>query len=277
MGEKKALAVNDYTRILVPAESYNLSGDKRLLIPFTSGEHIGFINREGEVVVEPKYNMYYGECYNENDLIKVATIEPYGFQRSENKVAAYKRPMYGIIDYQGKIMIEPKNYSLIFSKKGNVMLFTIQREDYSYGVINIKGEEIIPFGKYHWIDGFYRGFARVKMGGVSNGNVGNENKWGVINESGEEVVPCIYSNIWNFYEKDYETIIAEDEKSRKYISFDSLVKKIDSKRDPSYDTYEERPTYNEYNGSYAQDVMGYSDQLIDDVFEGDPDAYWNID
>ena len=50
MGEKKALAVNDYTRILVPAESYNLSGDKRLLIPFTSGEHIGFINREGEFI-----------------------------------------------------------------------------------------------------------------------------------------------------------------------------------------------------------------------------------
>ena len=36
-------------------------------------------------------------------------------------------------------------------------------------------------------------------------------------------------------------------------------------------------TYEEYNGSYAQDVMGYSDQDIDDAFDGDPDAYWNID
>ena len=41
--------------------------------------------------------------------------------------------------------------------------------------------------------------------------------------------------------------------------------------------YEEEPTYNNYNGSYAQDVEGWSDQDIDEVFDGDPDAYWNID
>lgn len=36
-------------------------------------------------------------------------------------------------------------------------------------------------------------------------------------------------------------------------------------------------TYDEYRGSYAQEEMGYSDQDIDDAFDGDPDAYWNID
>ena len=45
-----------------------------------------------------------------------------------------------------------------------------------------------------------------------------------------------------------------------------------------YDSYEmEESTYERYNGSYAQDVEGWSDQDIDDVFDGDPDAYWNID
>ena len=43
------------------------------------------------------------------------------------------------------------------------------------------------------------------------------------------------------------------------------------------DYYEEEQTYERYNGSYAQDVEGWSDQDIDDVFDGDPDAYWNID
>ena len=43
------------------------------------------------------------------------------------------------------------------------------------------------------------------------------------------------------------------------------------------DYYDEEPTYERYNGSYAQDVEGWSDQDIDDVFDGDPDAYWNID
>ena len=41
--------------------------------------------------------------------------------------------------------------------------------------------------------------------------------------------------------------------------------------------YEEERTYDNYKGSYAQDVEGWSDQDIDDVFDGDPDAYWNID
>lgn len=35
--------------------------------------------------------------------------------------------------------------------------------------------------------------------------------------------------------------------------------------------------YGKYSGSYAQDIEGYSDDVIDDAFDGDPDAYWNID
>ncbi len=45
--------------------------------------------------------------------------------------------------------------------------------------------------------------------------------------------------------------------------------------DYSYDRDE--PTYDRYNGSYAQDEMGYSDDDIDTIFDGDPDAYWDID
>jgi hypothetical protein len=44
-----------------------------------------------------------------------------------------------------------------------------------------------------------------------------------------------------------------------------------------YSDYEESRTFGNYSGSYAQDVEGYSDQDIDDIFDGDPDAYWNID
>lgn len=47
----------------------------------------------------------------------------------------------------------------------------------------------------------------------------------------------------------------------------------DYEPDPWFDNR----TFNDYNGSYAQDQMGFSDQVIDDVFDGDPDLYWNID
>ena len=41
--------------------------------------------------------------------------------------------------------------------------------------------------------------------------------------------------------------------------------------------YEYGSHYGNYEGSYAQDYAGFSDDVIDDAFEGDPDAYWNID
>ena len=41
--------------------------------------------------------------------------------------------------------------------------------------------------------------------------------------------------------------------------------------------YYERESYGEYAGTYAQDVEGLSDDFINDVLGGEPDAYWNID
>lgn len=36
-------------------------------------------------------------------------------------------------------------------------------------------------------------------------------------------------------------------------------------------------SYGKYRGHYVQDVEGYDDDFIDDVLDGHPDAYWNID
>lgn len=44
-----------------------------------------------------------------------------------------------------------------------------------------------------------------------------------------------------------------------------------------YHDYHERESYGQYAGSYPQDVEGLSDDFINDVLDGDPDAYWNID
>lgn len=35
--------------------------------------------------------------------------------------------------------------------------------------------------------------------------------------------------------------------------------------------------YKRYSSTWAQDEMGYRDDEIDTIFDGDPDAYWNID
>ena len=275
MSEQAKLSVNQDTKILVSAISYNMVEDTRLLIPFTCREKIGFVNHEGVIVVHPQYTMYYGECYKKEDMIKVAVNYAYGFTRSGGKVASYQKPLYGLINFKGKIILEPVYCSLV-PAIGNKQLFTVQKNnDFQYGVLSADGEEIVPFGKYVWIDGFDHGLARVKGKG-SNGI----NKLGLIDETGYEVLPVEYDKIWNFYgENRIDTRVEKGERTKVISLKDILCNEEDSWNDESsYDDYDDYGThYGDYAGTYAQDEAGYSDDIIDDAFDGEYDAYWNID
>lgn len=63
--------------------------------------------------------------------------------------------------------------------------------------------------------------------------------------------------------------------------FEEIADCVDDKYRHDYNVcfYDDRDgrTYGRYAGSYAQDEMGYSDDDIDTIFDGEPDAYWNID
>jgi len=60
----------------------------------------------------------------------------------------------------------------------------------------------------------------------------------------------------------------------KYSTWENEQQQDDS---DDYDDFDRRESYGQYAGSYAQDVEGLSDDFINDVLDGDPDAYWNID
>lgn len=169
---------------------------------------------------------------------------------------------------------------------GNVTV--IQRSDYKWGDVNAAGQEVVPFGKYDWIDGFDSGLARVKKGKAPN-HLNSNNKWGIINEKGEEVLPVEYENIWNFVGKNrFSTKVVKDGTSHEvYLHELNPTLPVRGKRTHTYqddvydnvDEYEDdyRTHYGDFAGTYAQDVAGFSDDVIYDAFEGDPDAYWNID
>ena len=273
------LSANQYTKVLVPASLYNMQDDNRLLVPFTSGDKLGFVNKEGYIVVKPQFTMYYGECYDENDIIKVSIDDLYGFPRSGGKVATYKRPMYGLINYKGETIFEPSFYSLI-PAIGNKELYTVQNNNFEYAVLNIDGTVVVPFGKYRWIDGFDNGLARV-IGKVPNGQKDNGNKCGLINENGKEVLPLEYDDIWTFYgKKRVTTKVIKGNVAQNVILSEILGKDETQEYDCSSSNYYDDDygtSYGKYAGTYAQDVEGYSDDVIDDAFDGDPDAYWNID
>ena len=98
------------------------------------------------------------------------------------------------------MIFEPSFYSLI-PAIGNKNLYTVQDENLGYAVLNTDGTEVVPFGKYSWIDGFDKGLARVRIGNVTNGQNENGNKWGLIDENGKEILPLEYDSIWTFYGK----------------------------------------------------------------------------
>ena len=79
----------------------------------------------------------------------------------------------------------------------------IETKDGKWGVMNNQGDEIVSFGKYDLIEPFFMGLARVKKGNVAVGKSASYGKyrWGIINLSGEEVIPVEYTELWQFHMK----------------------------------------------------------------------------
>lgn len=148
-----------------------------------------------------------------------------------------------------------------------------QKRNYQWGVVDLEGNEVVPFGRYDWIDGFDHGLARVNKNGP------NGKKWGIINMAGEEVLPVEYDSIWNFYGKNRNSTTIEKAGNQDTVYFSNLNPDLyDGEADFDYeDNNRYGGHYGDFAGSYAQDEMGYSDDVIYDAFEGDPDMYWNID
>ena len=97
------------------------------------------------------------------------------------------------------------------------------------------------------------------------------NKKGLLNSRRKVVLPCIYNNILKIYET-YAVVIDDN---GKVVNVDLLD--TNTKDNHGFSRIKERNSFAKYNGSYAQDVMRWSDNDIEDILDGDPDAYWNID
>lgn len=98
------------------------------------------------------------------------------------------------------------------------------------------------------------------------------NRVGLLDSRRRSVLPCNYDDIIKVYET-YAIIIQNGDECVVYYDLsDSSISE-----DGKYSLLGRQKTYTKYTGSYAQYVMDYTDDDIDDVFDGDPDAYWNID
>lgn len=198
MTKSKIYKPDKYSKILVPSEQYPYWDDNRLLIPFTSGRKIGFMNKNRVVVIPPKYSAYYGNCYTRDDYVRVEEMK--AEWRGQNKANSIQF-LEGLINYKGE-EVYPCEYLGILPSFNPTGLFTFISQRREYTVITAGGKEIVPYGKYTWIDGFDQGFARVKVGGSSSSLDEPEARWGIIDESGNEVKHPELDYVWPFYGKN---------------------------------------------------------------------------
>lgn len=196
--------------VLVPYEEYEISKDKRLLIPFEYNGLKGFMNKDGGIVVKPKYHIICNECYSEQNLIKVGVIKSVYYLKNNGDVHPYLKTFYGLIDGKGEELFETNYTSIKLSTDKKILTLN------SNFVVTIDGKEIVPFGKYAWIDGFDNGLARF------NTIINDKKKWGIINDLGEEVVPPIYDEVYNFFGKNRTTTTCIENGCRKEFSLTDL-------------------------------------------------------
>ena len=132
-------------------------------------------------------------------------------------------------------------------------LTVAQNERYQWGVVDNKGNIVVPFGKYDWIDGFDQGLARVNKRILTDKVSFLKTKyWGIINEKGEEVLPLEYEEIWNFLGKNrYSTKVVKDG-MKSNVYFHDLNPKL--------------PQRNSGQSSYSDDDCGWYDDPNDGLY-----------
>lgn len=205
------------------------------LLPIKADGKIGFIDKDANLVIEPKYDAYFGHFKNNSSLVGVSIDG--------------KR---GIINSLGEYIFTPEYSSIIIGD--DQQTFSVEK-DRKKALCRVNGDIIVDYGIYSYIDGADSGLVRVKIG----------QKWGIICTSGHIVLPIEYDNIWNFYKAGRgDTRVEKDGKSWN-VRFCDLVaqNKNISIIESHYERYEDESTYSAYDNSYYNDCLDMDQQSME--------------
>lgn len=258
--------------IVHPLESHNFASDNRVLIPFLQYQRYGFMDKSKNVVVGPKYDFILDSFYQERSLVRVGVFSCKAYIGKGGEVTSYPTKLLGLLDSKGELIFKCEYVTILISDDSEYI--TLHHPVHGHSLVDRYGNTIIPYGVYNFIDGADHNLARVYVVHPTT----HKKCWGIVDTSGRVALPLEYSNIWNFHEKDMDYTTVEKDGVSKKVFFKSLISSGISNQTMHIMHQEDYGRhYGEFAGSYAQDVMGYSDDVINDAFEGDPDAYWNID
>lgn len=188
------------------------------------------------------------------------------------------------------------------TKYGKLTIIELSKNRFG---IQCDAEFIVPFGKYGWIEGFEHGLSRVRTHGLTgytknvigvfddDWNIITERKiieereaenrkkhpelyakWGIIDETGEEVLPTEYDEIWKFFGKNrLSTIVVKDgiEDEIYFHNINPSVPMPTSAKDSFSTVYEDDCVVNYFdiNDCYNYEGNFDYDRLEDAILDGE--------
>lgn len=183
----------------------------------------GYINREGKVIVEPKYSTQDHDRFSEGlasvkengkwgyiDKTGALVIKPqfeisYSFH--EGLAATRMDKKWGFIDKTGKFVIEPKFNNVGHFHDDLSSAYIQGKNGWTYGFINRKGDWVIEPQFYPEPRGFSSGLSAINKNG----------KWGFIDKAGKIVIEPQFERVESFIEES-----AVVQKNGKFFLIDKL-------------------------------------------------------
>ena len=184
--------------------------------------------------------------------------------------AVRKGDFCGLINSLG-VHITPIHYDVIVSPiASSKPVFCVNR-NHQWGAIDIFGKEIVPFNTYRYMWGFCHDLCLVST-------KSDRFKYRAVIDLNNQFVirPEEFLDIWDFRTRASNSIRVVTKDNQDLMI---PISKFSNQNKQSTNVLLgiEKSHYQEYAGTYAQDIMGLSDETIDDAFDGDPGACWNID
>lgn len=205
--------------VIADVRTYNLQEDERFLVPFMVYNHneinYGFMDKDGNIIVDAIYDKVFDNFYLESDLVRVGRRFVINFG-TEKKPKNYTYFYCGVINAKGEELIPCNKYRELYFTEDNLLIVHGERMGRECALIDLNGNEIIPYNRFSDIYPFVNGFARAKT---------LEQKWVVIDLSGNAIiqegeVDCI----WNL-SNGYPHIVVERNKIKYQIPFETLQKR----------------------------------------------------
>lgn len=310
-GDKKKYGYVTFPLVKIPFKYEDVSSNFTSYAIVKQKGRYGLIDEAGDEIIKPTYDYLFEPYKYGNDIL----LSNNGGKVNEGKEII--GGLWGAVKTTGEILFEPyydkiwihnqyifvvKEYKIgLINTKGNTILDVVYDEilppSENMIAIKISQKQLSKIGKiqyYGYRDESLWGFTdlngeikikptfeEVRRFSAGRAAYKQDGRYGFIDINGERITPPLYSDVKNFdvVEQKAKVYIG------KYYNYVNLNGELladwlpDSGNARSHfnDDYNEEQHYTRYNGTYAQAYEGWSDEEIDEAFDGNPEAYWNID